>query len=135
MKIIVCADDRNGMVFNHRRQSMDRKLYERIIRLVGDQTLKMDPRSVTLFKEAGAKHLVEDTDFLSDSGKDDYCFVEFAALKPWEEQIEEVIVCRWNRVYPADQYLDLNLEEWKLCETEEMEGSSHACITLEVYRR
>ena len=33
MKLIVCMDDKNGMAFNHRRQSRDRVLAKRIMEL------------------------------------------------------------------------------------------------------
>ena len=35
MKIIVCVDNQNGMMFNHRRQSQDRVLRKRILELTG----------------------------------------------------------------------------------------------------
>ena len=35
MKIIVCVDNQNGMMFNHRRQSQDRVLRKRIMELTG----------------------------------------------------------------------------------------------------
>ena len=43
MILIVCIDDQNGMAFNHRRQSQDRVLVERIEDLVADSTLRMAP--------------------------------------------------------------------------------------------
>ena len=35
MKIIVCVDNQNGMMFNHRRQSQDCVLRKRILELTG----------------------------------------------------------------------------------------------------
>lgn len=39
MKIIVCVDDKLGMTFNHRRQSMDSALRQKLIALCGMNTL------------------------------------------------------------------------------------------------
>ena len=50
-------------------------------------------------------------------------------------QIEELILFRWNRVYPADLHCTLDLSVWKLTETEEFAGNSHEKITQERYVR
>ena len=39
MKVIVCVDDKGGVMFNHRRQSQDRVLRERILGMTAGQTL------------------------------------------------------------------------------------------------
>ena len=36
MTLIVCLDDKNGMAFNHRRQSQDRLLRRRVLELAGE---------------------------------------------------------------------------------------------------
>lgn len=41
MKLIVCMDDKNGMAFNHRRQSRDRVLAERIMELTENAKLDL----------------------------------------------------------------------------------------------
>lgn len=41
-----------------------------------------------------------------------------------DEQIEQFIIYRWNRVYPADVSVEIGVE-WKLTETEEFPGFSH----------
>lgn len=48
------------------------------------------------------------------------------------DQIEEIVIFRWNKVYPSDQVLDVDLEEWKLAEEEQIEGSTHE-ITKQIY--
>ena len=48
---------------------------------------------------------------LSNAGKNDVCFIENQALPPYEKNIEALIVYRWNRIYPADVYLDINLSD------------------------
>ena len=39
MNIIVCLDDKNGMMFNKRRQSQDRVLRQRMLELAGEKKL------------------------------------------------------------------------------------------------
>ena len=49
MKIIVCVDNQNGMMFNHRRQSQDRVLRKRIMELTGGKKLWMNAYSQKQF--------------------------------------------------------------------------------------
>ena len=49
MKIIVCVDNQNGMMFNHRRQSQDRALRKRILELTGGKKLWMNAYSQKQF--------------------------------------------------------------------------------------
>ena len=46
-----------------------------------------------------------------------------------------MILCHWNRDYPADMYFKMDLGSWKLAETQEYTGSSHEKITEERYVR
>ena len=61
--------------------------------------------------------------------------VEDKDVVPYESRIEEVILCHWNRDYPADMYFKMALGSWKLAETQEYAGSSHEKITEERYVR
>ncbi len=137
MNVIVCLDDRGGMMFNHRRQSRDQVLLEKVLSLTENAVLRMNPYSARLFPEQESSRIYAGEDFLNRSEPGDWCFVENCALEEWEGQIEALVVFRWNRVYPADQYFDLSLEDgrWKLQETEEFSGHSHQRITMEVYGR
>ena len=54
---------------------------------------------------------------------------------PDTANIESVVLYKWNRVYPADQYFTMDLSDWKLVETAEFAGSSHEKITEESYER
>ena len=77
----------------------------------------------------------ERTAFLEKAGPGEYCFVEDKDVVPYESRIEEVILCHWNRDYPADMYFKMDLGSWKLAETQEYAGSSHEKITEERYVR
>ena len=80
--------------------------------------------------------IVSDDDFLKKARTNELCFVENQSLKTYAEKISEVILLKWNRVYPADFYLDLPMPEaeWKLESTSEFVGNSHDKITVEVWK-
>ena len=133
MHVIVCVDDHMGMLFNHRRQSQDRILKEYLLKLTGRSRLFMNAQSGKLFENAENVQISED--FLAEAGKDDFCFTEDQPLLPWEDQIDALILCRWNRSYPGDFFLDLDVSLWHLQYAEEFPGSSHEKITVEVYQK
>ena len=132
MKLIVCTDDKNGMAFNHRRQSRDRVLAERIMELTENAKLYIAPYSQTLFR---ADRVVVSPDYLTCAGQNDFCFAELENLNGYEDNVRELILFRWNRVYPADLYFPFHMENWSLIAREEFRGSSHEKITMEVYRK
>ena len=92
------------------------------------------PYSEKLFMEAGADYVAEES-FLSSAGKKDTCFVEDRHLAEWAERIDELVIYRWNRRYPADLYLDISPEAlgFSLRETAEWQGTSHEKITKEIF--
>ena len=130
MTVLVCLDDKNGMLFNGRRQSRDRVVSAH---MVGDSggVLYVSPRSVPLFPPETALAVTENV--LEDTPEDGVCFVETPPLGPAAPRIHRLIVYRWNRVYPTDTALDLQLDHWTLRERTEFPGSSHPKITREVY--
>ena len=133
MKVIVCVDDEMGMLFNHRRQSRDQVLNQYLLQLCGDSPLLMNAYSAPLFADAPNVKIRED--FLEAAGEEDFCFVENQLLRPYEEKINTLVVCHWNRRYPGDSRLDLDLSAWTLHDAREFSGSSHEKITVEVYNR
>ena len=137
MIIMVCLDDKGGMMFNRRRQSRDRVVRERMVQMAGGRGLWMNHYSAGQFAQDDPAALRVDDDFLQKAGEGDFCFVENEALAPWEADLEKLVLFRWNRVYPADRYFDLDLTQgrWSLEDQEEFVGSSHEKITMEVYTR
>lgn len=132
MNVIICIDDKQGMLFNNRRQSQDAKVIEDIFDLTNE--LWVSSFSVKLFVEENIKLTTSDT-LLEDVPKWGYCFIEDKKLKPYEGDIEQLIVYKWNRTYPSDFKLDLNLNEWKLVESIDFIGNSHEKITREIYEK
>ena len=54
-------------------------------------------------------------------------------VKASEKEMQKIILYRWNRVYPADLYFDIDLKNWHIKESNDFAGSSHDKITEEVY--
>ena len=135
MKVILCLDDNNGMVFNNRRQSRDEKVIEKILDITKKNRLWLNKYSYSLFEIFNASNVNVDDLFLSETPMGEYCFVENSELANYEKWIEEIIVFRWNRDYPYDKELDIDLSKWKLINSLEFEGNSHKKITMEVYSK
>ena len=136
MKLIVCLDDRGGMSFNHRRQSKDRVLQDRIIDLVGENVLWMNAYADKQFPMK-PKNTYVDENYLSAAGENDYCFAETDDLTSFIADVSEVVIFRWNRRYPADLYFPIHLltDDFQRIHVSEFAGNSHEKITQEVYSR
>ena len=130
MNVIVCVDYNMGVEFNNRRQSRDRILHEKIISKISGK-LKVETYSESFFPSDRIS-IVDDV--LKETGSGEWCFSEKRSLKGSEDKIEKLMICRWNRDYPSDVHLDINLNEWQLLSTEEFAGSSHEKITMEVWK-
>lgn len=131
MQVIITVENRNGMLFNHRRVSRDQKVSERILAYCQEKELWMNAYSAKLF-ENNQQVRVSET-FLEQ--KDAICFVEDQDVTPYLPEIDTIILFRWNRDYPADFFFDVDLSEWNLIHQEEFTGKSHEKITMEVYKR
>jgi len=130
MIVMICLDDKGGMRFHDRRQSQDRILRQRMKEIVKDAKVFMNETSEKLYQEFQNQVVCED--FLEKAGENDYCLVEDQSLLPLEKEIKKIIIFWWNKIYPADMFFDLSLDQWQLVETKEFEGSSHQ-ITEEIY--
>ena len=131
MNLIVVLDDRNGMLFNHRRQSRDRVLNERIAKICGGKLI-VNAYAAALFAGINVDLTIAE-DPLSAAKPGEWCFLEDRSPAPVMDKIEKLIVYRWNRVYPSDLKLDLDLSAMRLESTTDFAGSSHEKITEEVY--
>ena len=133
MILLAAVDDRGGMLFNHRRQSQDKVLRERVLIMTADGVLWMNAYTAKLFGDAPQIHV--DDAFLEKARAGEYCFLEDTPAASREEDVEQVVLFKWNREYPGDLFFDLDLTGWKLSDTEDFPGSSHEKITREVYDR
>lgn len=133
MILVACVDDTLGMMFNNRRQSQDRVLREYILKLTEGHKLWMNHYSARQFGLALQINI--DDNFLNKAAPSEYCFVEDLDVKPYEQQVEKIILFKWNRRYPGDLRFGIDLSSWNLVDTIDFPGSSHEKITEEVYLR
>ena len=137
MNIIVCLDDKNGMIFNKRRQSQDKILRADIKELVKNDNLYMNNYSYKLYKDIDNGNIKVCEDFLNQCNENDFCLVEDKLLCNYINKINNLIIYSWNRIYPADLHFDINLNNnsWELITEFEFQGSSHEKITKKIYSR
>lgn len=131
MKIIVCIDEKNGLTFGGKRQSRDSVLIDDIISLTSGKLL-ISPFSSTLFSGKGARIASSP---LSCADEDEYVFVEDEDCAKYFDVADEVILYRWNRLYPSDLRLSALPDECGLSLSERVDfvGTSHKKITRERY--
>ena len=130
MKVLLCVDDNNGMLFNHRRVSSDRAVTEKVNE-IADGRLFITEFSRKLFPDA---RIIEE-EGVRELGQVDYFFLENVSLASIVDMVSELIVFRWNRRYPSDFCLDIVPEEtYIMVSTEDFVGNSHDRITMEVWR-
>lgn len=134
MKLIVCLSEGNGMMFNHRRQSRDRVLIADMIRHVGDAPLWVSPYSAPLFGEDCPTLRIDPLPYKA-AGENDYCFVEDTPLPIRLDGTNELIIYRWNRLYPWDVRFLSDTSSFFLAESTEFVGSSHDNITKEIWKK
>lgn len=128
MTIYVCLDDRNGMLFNNRRQSRDRAVLEDIRASVPD-VLTVDEFSEKFIAAADIPFAVGEPE------PGTHFFLENRKASELLPAAEKVVVYRWNRAYPGDFRFDGDFSGFTLQSTEEFPGKSHERITKEVYVR
>lgn len=134
MKIAVCLDDSNGMLFGGRRQSKDKCLRQELLKLVQPNALWMNSFSAKQFEPADAIQVAEN--FLKAAPQDGWCFVENTDVLPYKEKITHIAIYRWNRHYPSDVKFPVEAfcHSWQLISTRTFPGNSHDEITEEIYQ-
>ena len=128
MTVYVCLDDRDGMLFNNRRQSRDRAVLEDIRSSV-PEVLTIDPFSEKLVREAGIPYTLAPEEIPEDA----HFFLEARPAAGLIPRAESLVIYRWNRHYPADVRFDADLSPFTRISTLDFPGSSHETITKEVY--
>ena len=136
MNLIICIDDQYGMQFGGRRQSRDREVCKRVMEISLSSCLWLNRSAQTLFEGLAGSVRTDDT-FLQNAGVGEYCFVEDLDFLHYIDRVKQIILFRWNRVYPADTYFPEQLLQsgWKKVAVTDFSGYSHERITQEVYLR
>ncbi len=124
------------MAFAGKRQSMDRLLRKQILLLSQGSVLWMNAYSAMQFSEPAA-HIRVAEDFMQKADKGQFCFVENEDIAPYADEVEKLILYRWNRSYPYDTVLPqvFTGEGWRRVDRLDFAGHSHDTITQEVYVR
>lgn len=133
MTVYVCLDDRNGMLFNKRRQSRDAAVLADIRAGIPGE-LTIDPFSEKLIQGAQIPYVLAPED-LALLPEEAHFFIENRVDAV--SAASAVVIYRWNRHYPADTHWEIDLTAcgFSLKETSEFPGKSHEKITKEVYIR
>ena len=132
MILAVCVDDKGGMMFNRRRQSRDKIQQTDLLEWCAGRKLWISPYSAPLFEGAP---VCADEAFLEKAGSGEVCFLEDRRVEEVADRVETVILYHWNRTYPADLRVDLDLSGFYLETAVEFPGNSHEKITREIYQR
>ena len=135
MILIVCVDERNGMMFNNRRQSRDKILTGHIIEKAKDKKLWITTFSKDIFNIEEDENIMIDDNFYSVAEKEDYCFIENIDANNFIDKVDKIIIYNWNKHYPADRYFNINLNNWEIISEENFEGYSHENITEKIFVR
>jgi len=134
VNIAVCLDDRNGLLFNCRRQSQDAVVRERLLQLAGEHGLWMNRYSAGQFESTD--NITVDEAFPENVPAGMWCFVENTDICLWKDRIEKIAIYRWNRQYPSDVVFPVEEFEVNWCPVSirEFSGTSHERITEEIYQ-
>lgn len=130
MTVIICVDNNGGILFNGKRQSKDRIFRKYLLDIVEKKNsrIAMSPYTYSQFKGDERKELTDVKEEFSFD--EDYIFLERAIPILWEK-VNNLILCCWNRDYPADEYFNLPIGvECILQKTEEIVSDSHT-LTIE----
>lgn len=136
MNVMVCVSDGGGMLFSNRRVSRDAAVISDVEKTVGGGVLFVTDYSAMLF-EGTSLGTVRVENPLAVACRGEYVFLEAKGLSDFKEEIESLIIYRWNRKYPFDIRLDFSPEKegMKLSETIDIVGKSHEKITRELWVR
>lgn len=137
MKIIVCLDEDNGMMFNHRRQSKDTKVREDMIQLARPMQLVMNAYSYKMFSTDKSENKIILMNSLPIIDNANYQFIEDNDMSGYAEIITTIVVYYWNRKYPSDLKfgIDLSCKQWTVVSEKEFQGTSHEKITRRIYMK
>lgn len=137
IKAIVCIDDRGGYLFNGRRVSSDRAVADDILSFLGESCLWIAPYTAKLFLGRENKKIYVEETYLQHADTYDYCMIEEKVDTNVWINSEEIVLYKWNRVYPYDTVCPLSeiYKHFRLIASEEFKGYSHEKISKEVYSR
>lgn len=120
-------------MFNNRRLSSDKCITDDIEKFAKTSRVIVTPYSHKLFSERS--NVMVNNDPLAVASNNDYCFVEDSDINKCLSKVTEIIMFKWNRDYPYDKTLSMNLDNWKLVSHADFAGNSHEKISKDVFLR
>ena len=135
IKVAIAIDDKGGMMFNKRRQSRDKLLIQDLCTKT-QGFIYISPYSALLFEEYADKVKIVDDPLIA-CADGECAFVEGLPLSQHLSDIDELIVYSWNKVYPSDVKLDIDIKNigFKMTSKYEFTGNSHDKITKGTYKK
>ncbi len=135
MKVILCIDEKGGVRFHGRRLSQDRIQRADVLRRFGREQLFMKEETAALYADAEMERIHRVIKWEPTIGKDGWWVCEDLEFMKWKEQLQELVLYRWNRKYPSDEQLSLTLTLplWSCQACDTFAGSSHPLIHVEHY--
>ena len=130
---VVCLDNEGGMTFFGKRQSRDGLLIADLCESV-DGPIYMNSFSSHLFLDRPERAVIS-ADPISDCPDGGVVFVENLPLAPSLDKVAKIILYRWNRLYPSDKKIDVDLGLFERVSERDFKGSSHDRITRTLLRR
>ena len=131
MNLIVCIDERNGMLFHQKRVSQDILQRKDVYAYIKEQPLYIKKKSEALYEH---KNIVVIDDFYKIAHMEGYCIAEEELEETLLQKMNHIIVYCWNRHYQADTYFKIP-QNFQCEQVKEFRGYSHEKITRKVYRR
>lgn len=132
--VAITVDDRMGISFNNRRQSKDKKVVEDIVTST-EGKIYVSNYSAPLF-EGFEERIEVVNEPLIDTPDGCACFAELSDLSEYKDEINTLIVYRWNRHYPSERRLGINLDgsDFEMMSSIDFIGSSHDKITKDIFK-
>ena len=133
MTVVCCIENNMGISFGGRRVSRDVMVCSDLLQLCQGHTLYMAPTSVKLFAGLTGEEIISISETIPECNEDFY----FYEGGPQDQFLlaDRIILYKWNRDYPSDLKLELDLSKYDLKETYEFPGNSHDLITRKIYER
>ena len=135
MKVVLCTDERGGLLFAGRRQSADQVVLEKMADEANEKhsTLWVSAYSKELFTKIDAPIQV-----LSEKSafeKDDIVFIEEIDPQPFIDQAHTVLLYNWGKTYPATTFLKADLQAFQQVKEEEFVGDPHEEMFVQLWKR
>lgn len=145
MKFIFVLDQKNGMMFNHRRQSFDQAILKKIVADVNEVEgcLWLSDYSKELFASYDVNIMPLEEFNLTAINDNDVVYVEnidvdLEAMIADKEVSVELNFYRWDKVYPSDKKMNFTkelLDAFFVKDSYELSGETHDVISVEVWKR